>query len=292
MSTLLAQRGVLHSFVSRKSREFGEELDMHGLRFEGHAHTQIGNLLLSAACDTGGKEGNQDAVSFYVPRQPFPMRWAAAVTDGVTASLFSEEGSQLACHTALLALTRSYQQNKLPACPVKLCLKYFRRSIGERVQAEPDLYQPHDFSQSGWKRVVRDGKYLQTTLMVVWEDLDGLHIEGIGDGGLIVQCESEAPPLCLLPASNKPVRCLGPSNSQTHCDYRFRLTTWKSLCLFTDGLTHLVPQRLQALHEANQHHFRNRNANPAARVLGQILEEDANRIEDNVTLFSASKEQR
>lgn len=287
MTTLLAPQDNLFQILNDSMRRYRDELMSFGTLAEATSSTQLRGLCLSAGCEAGGKEGNQDYVATFVPQQPHNFRWGVAVSDGVTGSPYSELGSELACLSSLLALHRIYHPKPTKKRPVTTCLSHFR-TLGELIKKQPDDYRPHSSSRFGWKFALREGKLLQTTLMVAWEDVQGLHVEGIGDGGFILETEPGNPPLSYLPNSGTPVRCLGPNNAQLRGDYRFNFTRWQSLCLFTDGLTHLVPRWYPKLGEALQAPG---SGGPAFAVLNDIIQNDRHLLNDNVSLASICKEQ-
>jgi len=125
--------------------------------------------------------------------------------------------------------------------------------------------------------------------MVAWEDDAGLHLDGIGDGGFLLQFEPESKPMACLPVSNKPVTCVGPRSPQCDADYRLRFAFWHQFSMFTDGLTHVMDQRQSLLEQAHRLSAQQANLNPASMVVGDILRHDAHRIHDNVSLFTARR---
>ena len=261
------------------------KLEESGWVYEAEKTIKGQELTLAMSTDSGGKEHNQDSAAMFVPRQPSPVYWAVAIADGITSSLESDLGSRLACLAALTVIKMFQDAGKPPRSPILSCQRYFN-TLGERVCSSPDEYRPADSSQSGWARTVRDGRFAQTTLLVLWCDDRGLHFEGLGDGGFWLSVEPGMPPMLFRPDSSGPVNCLGPLQHVTPIDFAFQTRTWEHAALFTDGLGDVVAANdvlgLTTLEPASE--------NPASSALQHVLEQDVHHdIEDNVTFFFASR---
>ncbi|QEG37714.1 protein phosphatase 2C domain-containing protein [Bythopirellula goksoeyrii] len=272
----------LSRLLKHYALQFGERLARAGSLYESHGHIECNEFGISTASEAGGRRNNQDASLIWIPQQPSPVRWAAAISDGVRTSIQSEHGSQLACYAALTVLLQSYQQEKEPnAQPIEQCLKYFSK-LGTKVGEYADHLRPEMLSKGNWKRVLRDGRFAQTTLMVAWEDDRGLTIEGIGDGGYILNIDG--PSLSYLPSSDGPVNCLSPSGVCLRRDFRIEVQHWESLALFTDGVTPAVSMEglIVPTNAAKEE-------NLASSTLDNYLSVYPHLIDDNVTLLTAAR---
>ncbi|WP_350212653.1 protein phosphatase 2C domain-containing protein [Botrimarina sp.] len=297
-----------------------EELQGAGALESAPAQLALDGLTLATATDVGSKRTNQDCALLFAPRHPSRLRWIAAVADGVSSSLNSEAASSLACHAAMVAIKRSYrlsshdpkstwsrifdfrgttrqeffpEDNSLaPLSPVAIASRAIR-GVGRCVLLRPDHFRPESVTESTWKRVLRDGRYLQTTLMVAWQVDDQLRIEGVGDGGFSVAISAGHDPLVYQPSSDRPVECLGPHRCPVDRAYRMNFDRWESLSVHTDGVTpglatnpNLVSQSLRLSAALRSDRSR---INPAHATLTWLLHNKPDLIDDNITLLLAER---
>lgn len=294
--------------VLRLASELTDAGELHG----SPATLALNGLTIATATDNGGKPINQDCVLLFTPNQPSPLRWAAAVADGVSSSLNSEAASSLACHAALASLTQAYclRHRRAASSRSRLLDKfyacshhfrsYFRRRarpeplvaalrslnrIGRMVRWSPERYRPETITNSSWRRVLRDGRYLQTTLMVIWQVDNQLRLEGVGDGGFSVQFSQFNEPLVYQPSADRPVDCLGPHRQPQELGYRMAFDRWLRLSVHTDGVTPallntpgLIPTTLDRV-----------RTNQASTALRWIIRKRPDLVDDNLSLLLAKR---
>lgn len=262
------------------------ELESAGSLYEQGASIEAGGAVVSTASVAGEKDTNEDSIAMWIPPAGSPVRWASAIADGVSACLHPHLASRLACAAGLVEV----QQNAAPPCnvapgnvsPVRAAQQQFDRLAGI-VETDPEALRPPNTTSSMWKRVLRDGAYAQTTLIVLWQDESALHIEGIGDGGIVVNLDGD--PFEFLPQSNRPVNCLGPGRTGLLIDYRLTFPHWSRVAVFTDGMTPWVREGGRvAMHRIGEG---NEQAT-ADQLVERCLQETP--VRDNVSLLVVDRE--
>lgn len=220
--------------IDESIRVCGEGLSSAGLIIEGSGKAKIGETTVSLDSRTGERERNNDTVLLFVPRAPNPICWAAAIADGVSLSYESKLGSRLACHTSIASLFAKSDGE----ChdPIARAAETFRQ-IGARIADGEDNCRPSDVSAGIWSRYVRQGQLFQSTLMVVWQVGDDVFLDGIGDGGFVLDHSPKQVPMMFLPDFDGPVNCLGAMTTVKTRGFGHHFTAIDGLYLFTDGVT-------------------------------------------------------
>ena len=140
---------------------------------------------ISFATDPGCETFNDDFIAFWQPKLAGELNWVAAVADGVTGSLLASEAAELACYLGLVAVGKSnLNPSAMSQNPIAYVTRVFHQ-IGRCVQAEPDGLRPANCPNTIWKVAVREGKFLQTTLTLIWPTAEGIRIMAVGDGGVL-----------------------------------------------------------------------------------------------------------
>lgn len=256
-------------------------LEATGSLYEQQASMPPGETAASMASVAGEKDRNEDAVLMWVPPAGSSVRWAAAVADGVSACFHPQLASRLACAVGLADVCEN-AASPSGSAPVQAAQRCFDR-LATLVQSDPDAMRPAAATSSMWKRVVRDGAYAQTTLIVLWQDDAALHIEGVGDGGLLVEVAGDL--FEYLPGSNRSVRCLGPGRSGFQVDYRLAFPRWSRVAAFTDGMTPWVRDHVAEIFLRSD---QGQGLTSAEHLVGRCLRET--NVRDNVSLFLAERE--
>ena len=181
------------------------------------------------------KSNNEDFVLGWLPRsgqKNATVKLAVAVADGVSSCLYPEWAAEAACWRALCELVRNApapqasdvmpkdQAESLAVRSMDAVLADLR-VIRESLTTSASMYKPVGEFDSTWNYRLRQGKILQTTLMLAWVDLtDTLHIASVGDGGALLRSTGkqyanveEAGELIMNcdPTTND-VRALGPNS--------------------------------------------------------------------------------
>lgn len=259
---------------------FGE-LERSGALHQGHASVRADGTAVTMASVAGEKDRNEDAVAIWTPPMGSGIRWAAAVADGVSACFHPQLASRLACAAGLADIDQNAASPQ-GAAPAQAAQRCFDR-LAELVHDNPDAMRPASSTSSMWKRVVRDSAFAQTTLIVLWQDDTTLHIEGVGDGGLLVDVGGDL--FDYLPESNRSVRCLGPGRSGLQADYRLAFPRWSRVAAFTDGMTPWVRDHIAEVFSRSDPGQRLSSADD---LVGRCLRET--NVRDNVSLFLAERE--
>ncbi|WP_425395426.1 protein phosphatase 2C domain-containing protein [Aeoliella sp.] len=272
-------RYELLAMVNKRLAKLQRYLETVGMVHDPVGKVDVDDISLSIATHEGGKYMNQDAAALLIPkRSSNPIRWAAAIADGVSSSLYSDVASRLACIAALTAFAQ-LNRHSLGKCEPIARAQSELLAIGQQLLSEPEKYRPPRMPRCGWQRVLRDGCLLQTTLMVVWQQEHRLHINGVGDGGYLLRFDANSPPVSHLPGAEKRVICLGPYASLERADFRLDYSTWYTVDVFTDGVTPVS----NALSEYTD------RSSSAEAFLTRLDRDYEALINDNLTLFTASK---
>jgi hypothetical protein len=152
-----------------------------------------GKSSIAFASDAGCKTFNNDFVASWQPADTKEVLWAAAIADGVTGCLLASEASELAALCGLAAIAAA-TDSAASRNPIAFTTRVFHQ-IGRQVANAPNGLCPSDCSASAWEFATRKGKFLQTTLNLVWATHDGLRIMAIGDGDCFIRRLSNL--LCL-----------------------------------------------------------------------------------------------
>jgi|GEM_PF-4681332 len=181
------------------------------------------------------KNNNEDFVIGWMPHpgeKNATVKLAVAMADGVSSCLYPQWAAETACWRALCELVRnasapqpsvSEQKGHAESLAVRSMDAVLAdlRVIRESLTTSASIYKPVGEFDSTWNYRLRQGKILQTTLMLAWVDLtDTLHIASVGDGGALLRSTGkqyanteEAGDLIMNcdPTTND-VRALGPNS--------------------------------------------------------------------------------
>lgn len=202
-----------------------------------------GDDSISFASDPGCETFNDDFVALWQPTNAGDVQWAAAIADGVTGSLLAQEASALACHLGLASICKaSSVDSKAMQNPYAFVAKVFHR-IGDQVKSKPDLYRPSDCPSSIWKIAVREGKFLQTTLTLLWATSAGLRVMALGDGGILYSYIDTATQITTHTFGSGKLQCLGPRSAPVQPE-AYLLENWRGVACYTDGFAESVAQTI------------------------------------------------
>ena len=210
------------------------------LELLGEVQTQLGSFTLGEttvtfASDAGCKSFNNDFVAVWTPSDAKDVLWAAAIADGVTGCLLASEASELAALCGLAAVASGSVAHRNPLAFVA---RVFRK-IGKQVAANQEAFCPPGHSKVSWEFATRKGKFLQTTLNLVWATTDGLQIVAVGDGGIVYSTAENLTLLAIHQFGNGKLRCLGPMVASLEQE-AYRIPRGGHLACFTDGLADAV----------------------------------------------------
>lgn len=274
------QADPITEWLSQVAEKFIRQLESAGTVREGSASIKAGDSVVSIASVAGGKESNEDAVALWIPESHSIVRWAATIADGVSASLSPQLASRLASAAGLAALLQPADSPD-SVRPVDAAQDCFN-DLAEVVRKDPEAYRPQTVTNSMWKRVLRDSAFSRTTLIVVWQDDKGLHVEGVGDGGLLIDLDGNR--FTYLPRSDRPVNCLGPRSDDLVVDYRLLFPRWSRIAVFTDGMSQWVANGASVFGETSGRERRE----PTAEDVVKTCQREVT-LNDNVSLLIATR---
>jgi len=260
------------------------------LMSSGSLHQQTGlieidDVRIAIASLVGGQESNRDSIYCYRPASPSRLSWVVAIADGVSRSFASKLGSSLACVASIEHLIAD-QSTELPIDPVSHASNLFR-DIGERLLEMPDQGKPSDVSSSLWSHCVQEGRLFQTTLMVLWQSDDEIHLCGVGDGGFAVDYDANRTPMIFIPRFDGNVDCLGAMTGITKSRFYHRFNDCDRICLFTDGLSPAILSDYVAALKLWRQIPVDGERNEALRVLK--LSERTGEVDDNISIAMVSR---
>lgn len=314
------QRDRLSELVRGRTQMLARELRRAGGLSSPPAMTVLDDTTVATATSVGAKRVNQDSVLLFTPERSSRLRWAVAVADGVSSSAYSAAASNLACHAALANLKQAYagapskaarwrlrarsrmswcwcrsrnSAMRLPPgpCPVAHASRVLS-DVTDRVERSSEFYRPEQVTKSSWMRTMRDGQFLQTTLMVAWQLDDRLHVQGVGDGGFTLWSSPAAYPLVYEPRSDIPVYCLGPKRPPQYGLYGMTFESWERFSLFTDGATKALSACPDLVAETLRRDRVAGSKNSASLALRWLLRHAAEHIDDNLTLLLVERRNR
>lgn len=203
---------------------------------------RIDSSQVSFASITGGKVGNEDYVAFLKPASEGSIQWAASIADGVSGSVLGGVAAEIACKVALSALVAVHGGNtkRNGALPILLANRVLRR-IGREIETCPDQFCPIGVPVSIWNRAVTSGKFLQTTLTVLWETEDQIQIVSVGDGGIVYSQNSSPKELAFHKFGEGALDCIGPKSAPRNIE-AYRMDDLACFACFTDGLHEAVDE--------------------------------------------------
>lgn len=228
-----------------------------------------------------------------------PIRWAAALADGVTCSFRPEWGAQLACFHALVQLIGdTTPQNPLDRAV--LAVHAAGEAIGalvEHIVNNSDQFRPEDELPATWRMRLKWGQLLQTTLTLAWLEADTLSVAMIGDGGASLRIDQDGQFGDAILAGGElesdTVHALGPANRRVEgldCWRQVPFEAGMMLALYTDGIGRFVgsvPGRL--LDRIAKRRRESPDANAAEAVVRELADLGEESLEDNLTLLFAHR---
>ena len=246
-----------------------------------HGDLRIADDSISFAADPGCETFNDDFIAVWRPKDSSPIRWAAAIADGVTGSLLAQEAAELVCYFGLSAIARSSGQSVVSQNPIAFAARVFHQ-IGRQIVAHPENYVPASCPGSVWRVSVREGKFLQATLNLVWATDEGLRVMAVGDGGLLYSYAATPTQFNSHTFGSGKLQCLGPRSSLVQPE-AYLLEDWHKLACFTDGLAEAVEE----LAELPSMLFeRSRNV---ASVIEHLNTDEPELVNDNLSAFCVAR---
>jgi len=226
----------------RRYRQSAQKrLDSTGTIETGAGFFEVNGSQISFAADPGCETFNDDFVSVWRPKQTGAIHWAAAIADGVTGSLLAKEAAELACLWGLAAIAkgnggiRSSSRN-----PIAVVARLFHQ-IGRQVLLQPEKFIPAGCPKSVWEIATREGKFLQTTLNLIWSTEDGIRVMAVGDGGLLYSLVDAPAKVASHQFGSGKLQCIGP-RSATADSEAYLLANWKCFACHTDGMADSVQE--------------------------------------------------
>ncbi len=260
------------------------------LMSSGSLHQQTGlvkidDVRIAIASLVGGQESNRDSIYCYRPGSPSRLSWVVAIADGVSRSFASKLGSSLACLASIEHLSEE-KSNDLAVDPIAHVSKLFR-DIGDQLIRMPEQGRPSDVSNSLWSHCVQEGRLFQTTLMVLWQSDNEIHLCGVGDGGFAVDYDANRMPMIFIPRFDGNVDCLGAMTGITKSRFYHRFNDCDRICLFTDGLSPAILSDYVAALNIWRRIPVDGEQNEALRVLK--LSERTGEVDDNISIAMVSR---
>lgn len=281
------------------------------LREGGRVVAQSGNIrwsggLLALHSDYGpagqDKPVNQDyALAWEAQGDPaeHPIRWAAALADGVTSSFRPERGAELACWHALAHLVRppADANGEIRARSAMDAAGDALGSVAQQIVEGGDQWRPPEEFPATWRKRIERGRLLQTTLTLAWLEGDLLHLAMVGDGGGAVRLRSNGEVEDRLLAGGEQettyVHALGPGNQHVE-----ELDHWEqcplepgtTAAVYTDGIRAAVggcPKRL--LDRVTELLREHPEGNVAELLVKELASSGREELKDNLTLLVACR---
>lgn len=243
----------------------------------------IGDCSVSFASDCGCETFNDDFVAVWKPARASRIQWAAAIADGVTGSLLAREAAELACYSGLASVAKAntgqQRQSADGQNPIAFVNRLFHR-VGRTVQLQQEIFRPQDCPESIWRIAFREGKYLQTTLTLIWSTAEGLRVLAVGDGGLLYSQSDDPTQFAMHTFGNGKLQCLGPRSAPAQTE-AYLLEDWSCVVAYTDGLAESVEQQAglpAMLHDRE-----------VASVIEFLNDDCPELVDDNLSAFRAAK---
>jgi serine/threonine protein phosphatase PrpC len=262
---------------------------MRRLKTVGELKTESGSFVadsthVSFASAVGGKVSNEDYVASIKPTAGSTIQWAAAIADGVSGSFLGGVAAELACTVALAAVVgdRKGIARKHRAFPIVLVNRLLQR-IGYLVETNPAQFCPKGVPVSIWNRAITIGKFLQTTLTVLWQDECRIQVLTVGDGGILYSQIVAPEVISFHKFGGVKLECIGPKNVPRNVE-AYQIDDWNSIACFTDGLNEVAEQ----VKEFSDLLFRHSD-DAAADAVKHVDQQYAELIEDNVSVVRMIK---
>ena len=238
------------------------------------------------------KEENQDFVLAWTPDDDkSTIDWAVAMADGVTSSFLSGEGARIACSAGLTALItdeeprnwRERARRAMDAAGTAI------GDVADEILIDPDRFRPAEEFDSTWRYLLREGRFLQTTLSLVWSESRRLNVAIVGDGGVITDgYGSELTEVTeLIDEATNRVHALGPNNrivSEFDFADSIELLGTGVVAIFTDGIGRGITQCPAELFEVLRNEQSLSDGQLARRIVQDLMSRRPLDFEDNLTL--------
>ena len=227
-------------YLDRYRRAAVSRLEASGVLATGESSLEIDGQAVSFATDPGPETFNDDFVALWEPAKSDSIKWAAAIADGVTGCLLAQEAAELACYAGLAAIAKAADGCAASASnPFRLANRLFHR-LGKLAISDVESFRPADCPQSIWRIAAREGKFLQTTLTLVWSTTEGLRVVAVGDGGILYSYADAPTEITGHTFGTGKLECLGPRSFVQPEAYL--LENWSRFVCYTDGLAEVIQQ--------------------------------------------------
>lgn len=233
-----------------------------------------GRFTLSFESNTGDKLANEDAAFLWTAKDCRRVGWVAAIADGVSGSIMGGTAAEFACLVAMASVVTGAERGRV-TCPIFAAEDAFR-IVGKQIA------KPEGMPAFFWKRAQRDGRFLQTTLTVIWSIQSEIRIASLGDGGFLYRrLES---PQCQYKNRSQFFAALGPKSKKLSV-YRAKLAPEiGQFACFTDGLTPVVDAQPKAIATLFQH-----SADAASATIRYAMNKCPELVADNITVFQFTR---
>lgn len=270
----------IEALVDRYRRAALERLEKSGKIQTRAGSLDIGDCSISFASDCGCETFNDDFVAIWKPARASEINWAAAIADGVTGSLLASEAAELACFFGLGAVAKANSDQSANARnPIAFVTRLFHQ-LGRLIQLQPEVFRPMNCPESIWRIAIREGKFLQTTLTLIWSTAEGLRVMAVGDGGLLYSHVDAPIQFTIHTFGTGKLQCIGPRSTPNHTE-AYLLEDWSFVAGYTDGLAESVEHQAEL---------------PAmlcdrdvASVIGFLNDDCPELVNDNLSAFRAVK---
>lgn len=258
----------------------------------GDLRWNCGSLAIHSEFGPAGqdKDTNQDFVLAWTPNEvDSPVDWAVAMADGVTSSFLAEAAARAACCAGLAALldgSRNWRERADQAIAAAGCAI---GEIADGILADRDRFRPESEFDATWRFMLREGRFLQTTLSLAWSADNRLNVAIIGDGGVLTDGFGAATTEVteLVDDATNRVHALGPNN-RTPADFDFidsiSLQGSGVVALFTDGIGRGIMHRPAELFEVYRSERLRAQGQTARLSVQKLMNRRSADFEDNLTL--------
>ena len=268
-------------YLERYRRAAVIRLEASGVLATGESSLEIDGQSISFATDPGPETFNDDFVALWKPAKSESIKWAAAIADGVTGCLLAQDAAELACYAGLAAISKAAGGCSVNARnPFRLVNRLFHR-LGKLAVSDAEAFRPADCPQSIWRIAAREGKFLQTTLTLVWSTTEGLSVVAVGDGGILYSYADAPAEISGHTFGTGKLECLGPRSFVQPEAYL--LEHWSRFACYTDGLAEAIgqdPQMSKTLID---------NSQSVASVISSLNAECPELVNDNISAIRVVK---
>jgi hypothetical protein len=292
------------SGVTSCRRESHEQLTELGQLLVGDGRLVDENVTVSIYTDRGpvspDKDKNQDFILGWRPFRasgPREIQLVVAIADGVSSSLYAEWASEVACWTSTRALVAN--RESMPAVDLaRLAFNSAGSAVGclaDEITEDPLVFRPKGEFDATWGYRLRRGRLVQTTLLLVWIDGEGLHMASVGDAGAVYRVTQEATPQgrptdqvaaqCNLETSL--VNAIGPQQRtirEFDSWFEAAIGTQMLFAAYTDGIGRGLGAESLALLDRLEGLLGGGVEHPSQWYTRQMIEKYPDKHDDNLTL--------